>query len=107
SSPSPGQPTVASSLSTLYGVVSQHCADHQIADNGPLSQLPPPEFWCSIYYYEGDQHVGEIFKALSSYHRITVDGYVDPSSVDRFCLGALSNVHRTEKSERARLHIGK
>jgi MH2 domain len=25
----------------------------------------------------------------------------------QFCLGALSNVHRTEASERARLHIGK
>ena len=36
-----------------------------------------------------------------------MDGYVDPSLVNRFCLGALSNVHRTEASERARLHIGK
>ena len=31
-----------------------------------------------------------------------VDGYVDPSGGNRFCLGALSNVHRTEQSERAR-----
>ena len=38
---------------------------------------------------------------------MTVDGYVDPSGGNRFCLGALSNVHRTEASERARLHIGK
>ena len=36
-----------------------------------------------------------------------MDGYVDPSQGNRFCLGALSNVHRTEASERARLHIGK
>ncbi|TMS04038.1 Mothers against decapentaplegic-like protein 4 [Larimichthys crocea] len=36
-----------------------------------------------------------------------VDGYVDPSGGDRFCLGQLSNVHRTEAIERARLHIGK
>ena len=33
---------------------------------------------------------------------VTVDGYVDPSGDSRFCLGALSNVHRTEQSERAR-----
>ncbi|KAG7259186.1 hypothetical protein CRUP_001707 [Coryphaenoides rupestris] len=38
---------------------------------------------------------------------VTVDGYVDPSGGDRFCLGQLSNVHRTEAIERARLHIGK
>ena len=53
-----------------------------------------------------------------------MDGYVDPSAGYRFCLGALSNVHRTEvgaislyylwivnnhsqASDKARLHIGK
>ena len=36
-----------------------------------------------------------------------MDGFVDPSGGDRFCLGRLSNVHRTDASERARLHIGK
>nr|UTU35161.1 SMAD family member 4 [Gallus gallus] len=30
-----------------------------------------------------------------------------PRGGDRFCLGQLSNVHRTDASERARLHIGK
>lgn len=43
----------------------------------------------------------------SSLPSVTVDGYVDPSGGDRFCLGRLSNVHRTEASDRARLHIGK
>lgn len=43
----------------------------------------------------------------SSKPNVTIDGYVDPSGGNRFCLGALSNVHRTEQSERARLHIGK
>ncbi|XP_077993062.1 mothers against decapentaplegic homolog 4-like [Glandiceps talaboti] len=72
-----------------------------------LSNHPGPEHWCSIAYFELDQQVGEIFKVLSSCPTVTVDGYVDPSGGDRFCLGQLSNVHRTEASERARLHIGR
>jgi len=38
-----------------------------------------------------------------------VDGYVDASGNggNRFCLGQLSNVHRTEPSEKALLYIGK
>lgn len=37
-----------------------------------------------------------------------VDGYVDASGNggNRFCLGQLSNVHRTEASEKALIHIG-
>ena len=54
-----------------------------------------------------DTQVGELFKVPYSLNSVTVDGYVDPSGGDRFCLGRLSNVHRTDASERARLHIGK
>lgn len=61
-----------------------------------------PEYWCSIAYFELDTQVGETFKVPSSCPSVTVDGYVDPSGGDRFCLGALSNVHRTEQSDRAR-----
>ncbi|KAM6365431.1 LOW QUALITY PROTEIN: mothers against decapentaplegic homolog 4-like [Pluvialis apricaria] len=73
----------------------------------PVSTHPGPEFWCSIAYFEMDVQVGEIFKVPSSCPVVIVDGYVDPSGGDRFCLGQLSNVHRTAASERARLHIGK
>ncbi|XP_018089090.1 mothers against decapentaplegic homolog 4 isoform X4 [Xenopus laevis] len=73
----------------------------------PVSNHPGPEFWCSVAYFEMDVQVGEIFKVLSNCSVVTVDGYVDPSGGDRFCLGQLSNVHRTDTSERARLHIGK
>lgn len=73
----------------------------------PVSLRPMPEFWCSISYFELDQKVGEIFKVPSSNSTITVDGYTDPSSPDRFCLGKLTSVHRTEAIEKARLHIGK
>ena len=54
-----------------------------------------------------DTQVGEIFKVPAGLPSVSVDGYVDPSGGDRFCLGRLSNVHRTEASERARLHIGR
>lgn len=72
-----------------------------------LSRQPPPEYWCSVAYFELDTQVGETFKVPSSKPNVIIDGYVDPSGGNRFCLGALSNVHRTEQSERARLHIGK
>lgn len=71
-----------------------------------FSLATAPENWCSISYFELDQQVGEIFKVMSSCPSVTVDGYVDPSGGSRFCLGQLSNVHRTEASEKARLHIG-
>lgn len=72
-----------------------------------LSRQPRPENWCSVAYFELDTQVGETFKVKSDKSSITIDGYVDPSHSDRFCLGALSNVHRTEHSEKSRLHIGK
>nr|XP_023016677.1 mothers against decapentaplegic homolog 4 isoform X1 [Leptinotarsa decemlineata] len=74
---------------------------------GLLSTQPAPEYWCSVAYFELDTQVGETFKVPSNCPNVTIDGYVDPSGGNRFCLGALSNVHRTEQSERARLHIGK
>nr|CDS19986.1 Smad4 [Echinococcus granulosus] len=72
-----------------------------------LTTQRPPEYWCNIAYFELDQQVGELFKVPSHYTRVIVDGYTDPSSRNRFCLGQLSNVHRSEQSEKSRLYIGK
>lgn len=72
-----------------------------------LSNQRLPEHWASITYYELDHIVGETFRVPSSFNSVVIDGYVDPSGGNRFCLGALSNVHRCEQSEKARLHIGK
>ncbi|XP_032297540.1 mothers against decapentaplegic homolog 4 [Coturnix japonica] len=80
---------------------------NELSFQPPISNHPAPEYWCSIAYFEMDVQVGETFKVPSSCPVVTVDGYVDPSGGDRFCLGQLSNVHRTEAIERARLHIGK
>ena len=43
----------------------------------------------------------------SQYQKVTIDGFVDPAGLDRFCLGQLSNVHRKDKSDEVRMHIGK
>uniref|UniRef100_A0A663DZF1 Mothers against decapentaplegic homolog n=1 Tax=Aquila chrysaetos chrysaetos TaxID=223781 RepID=A0A663DZF1_AQUCH len=85
-----GHPTsVTSTLITPS--MSYGCTDRPITMCVPP---PGPEFWCSITYFEMDVQVGEIFKVPSSCPVVIVDGY-------------LSNVHRTDASERARLHIGK
>lgn len=68
---------------------------------------PMPEYWCTINYFEGDLQVGDIFKVRSNYLSVVIDGFFDSSREDRFCLGALTNVQRTNASEKARLHIGK
>ncbi|CAM2699992.1 unnamed protein product [Rotaria socialis] len=66
------------------------------------------EYWCSVAYYERDVQVGETFKVPDTFKEVTIDGGMDMTTVgDRFCLGPLSNVYRTEASEKARLHIGK
>ena len=64
------------------------------------------EYWCSIAYYERDIQVGETFKVLDTFREVTVDGGMDMTAVgDRFCLGPLSNVHRTDASEKARYEM--
>merc|ERR1711981_649987 len=72
--------------------------DREIPAFIPLEDKP--ENWATISYFEMDVPVGEAFKVSSLLQTVTVDGYVDPSSTNRFCLGQLSNVHRTQQSER-------
>lgn len=62
------------------------------------------DHWCSISYYELDSQVGETFKVRREMTEILVDGGMDPHGQrdGRFCLGALSNVHRSEASEKIR-----
>lgn len=86
----------------LGGGHSNQLGNDVSISGGLLSTQPAPEYWCSVAYFELDTQVGETFKVLSSCPNVTIDGYVDPSGGNRFCLGALSNVHRTEQSERAR-----
>ncbi|VDO38723.1 unnamed protein product, partial [Onchocerca flexuosa] len=64
-----------------------------------------PANWCVISYYEFNTKVGETFAVSAP--AVYIDGGVDPSAPGRFCLGSLSNVQRTDESERCRKHIGR
>ena len=67
-----------------------------------------PDNWCSIYYYELNSRVGEVFNAPPNQGNIVIDGFTDPSQQhQRFCLGTLSNVNRNSTIENTRRHIGK
>ena len=74
-----------------------------VVDADPVSYVDPP-YWCSIAYYELNNRVGETFHA--SQPSLTVDGFTDPSNSERFCLGLLSNINRTQQVEMTRRHIG-
>lgn len=100
-------PSPYSSSSLLSN--SHQSADIWLQEEYPEIDLntPLPEYWCTITYFENDLLVGDIFKVRSAYHSVIIDGFFDSSREDRFCLGALTNVQRTNASEKARLHIGK
>lgn len=74
------------------------------ADAQPVTYTEP-SFWCSISYYELNTRVGETFHA--SQPSLAVDGFCDPSNSERFCLGLLSNVNRSQQVEMTRRHIGR
>ncbi|XP_062512536.1 mothers against decapentaplegic homolog 3-like isoform X2 [Corticium candelabrum] len=76
----------------------------QDSDVEPVEYQEPP-FWCSVAYYEMQNRVAETFHTRLPC--LTIDGFTDPSSADRFCLGLLSNVHRDPATELTRRHIGK
>jgi len=108
------QRQLSASVPNQMAVVPRGGHHSSSALSGPISTQPMPENWCSIAYFELDSQVGETFKVLSSSRTVDIDGYVEPVTGPmtpgrpaRFCLGALTNVHRTEASEKTRLYIGK
>jgi hypothetical protein len=72
-----------------------------------LDTSVPPTFWSTVSYYELKDRIGQEFHAVSSVSTLTIDGYTDPSTADRFCLGVLSNVNRKPEVELTRRHIGR
>jgi MAD (mothers against decapentaplegic) family protein 4 len=69
--------------------------------------LSVPTNWCTIHYYELDFQVGDAYKVKSNYASVIINGGFDTTSENLFCVGVLTNVQRTEASERARMHIGR
>ncbi|KAJ1348897.1 MH1 domain [Parelaphostrongylus tenuis] len=66
---------------------------------------PPTQYWATVSYYELNSRVGEYFKVYKN--ELIVDGFTDPNSDERICLGLLSNVNRNSTIENTRRHIGK
>lgn len=72
--------------------------------NVPLT--PSLKNWCSVFYYELNNRVGDVFHA--SKPKFTVDGFTAPSlGTERFSLGGLSHVNRPPQVDMTRRHIGK
>lgn len=57
-------------------------------------QYQRPEYWASISYYELNNRVGEQFQCSTNSYEVIIDGFTNPSTSNRFCVGRLSNVHR-------------
>lgn len=110
-SPGPSNMGSVSGVSSPFSsasVLSPTSLSPQAADAYADAQLVTycePACWCSVSYYEMKNRVGEVFNA--SKPTLTIDGYTDPSSAERFCLGLLSNIHRDPVIEQTRRHIGK
>lgn len=84
--------------------ISPHPSQYSMT-NGEQVPFDEPHEWCLISYYEMSTRVGEQFHA--SQPQVIIDGFTDPSNAERFCLGGLTNVHRTFEIDKARRHIGR
>lgn len=88
--------------STSFNPVNHICfffIDHSVVSQRSTS------CWCLVTYFEQSLKVGDIWKASSP--SITIDGFTDTGDPQRFCLGPLYNIDRTQSAEIARRNIGK
>ena len=74
--------------------------------DGQFIGYSEPVCWCTVTYHEMTTRVGHAFHA--SQREFVVDGFTDPLSSERFCLGCLSSIYdRDPVTKRTRMHIGK
>lgn len=64
------------------------------SDNCVQVHYEEPEYWASVAYYELNCRVGEQFQCSTNSNTFVVDGFTNPTTSNRFCLGQLSNVNR-------------
>lgn len=102
---SSNKPIAGSNTTNEASHVNLYSIDHPQDTRLPSIEYVEPAFWCTVSYYELNVHVGESFHASQPY--VNVDGFVDPSSSSRFCLGVLSNLNRTYESEQCRKLINR
>ena len=50
--------------------------------------------------------IGSVRYFYASSSTVSIDGYTDPNSTDRFCVGHLSNINRNPTIVKTRQHIG-
>lgn len=72
------------------------------------SEMPTTDNWCTIAYHELSSRIGEMFHVKRKDRRVTIDGFTEPSvKNNRFSLGVLNNINRSEVTRNVRQHIGK
>lgn len=89
---------------TAMATISPHPSQYSFT-NGEQVPFEEPHEWCVISYYEMSMRVGEQFHATQP--EVIIDGFTNPSNAERFCLGGLTNVHRTFEIDKARRYIGR
>lgn len=75
-------------------------------DFSKFFEMPEPDYWCTISYYELNSRVGEIFNVVQTTPIVTIDGFTNPD-VNRLCLGRFNNVLRDRNVQKVRDSIGK
>ena len=90
--------------SQVISAISPHPSQYAMG-NGEQVPFEEPHEWCVISYYEMSTRVSEQFHATQP--QVIIDGFTNPSNAERFCLGGLTNVHRTFEIDKARRHIGR